>query len=398
MLLGNIPAPGGGGLEGQVYDLSRGLVERGVDVELVCADRLHMPAAQNLLTDRLRTVPFQQTEQERGHPYISNLRLSRDLAGAADWSRYDLVHMHAHYGYYTAMRLRSARGPIPALVTTFHLTPIGVLWRMMELGLPEEPDSRMDESVAMMEATVANLSDQCIAVSNVVRDDLVDRYHVPADRVTTVYNGIEADLFRPVGRRQAREALGLEPDGRYLLYIGPFDRFKGFLLLDSLERMDPEVKLVVIWPTLAPWVRERAGERIIHTGYVPKARMAMYYSACELLAFPAVYAGFGLALLEASACGCVPVVFDQSAMNEVVTPESAWKVQDISPGAYAAAVNEGMRSPQTLKKALRGIQGAGARFSEENMLDETLAVYRRALGAGSPPRNPFPLTLPTIQG
>lgn len=379
MLLGNVPAPGGGGLEGQVYDLSMGLLERGVDVQVVCSDRLHMPAPHSTLSDRTVTIPFEQTKLEMENPYISNLRLSRELSDAVDWHEYDLVHMHNHYGYYTTMRLRTSQRPVPALVTTFHLTPIGVMWRMLELGLPEEPDSRTDESVAMMEAAVANLSDHCIAVSNVVREDLVQRYHAPKDRVTTVYNGIDPGVFRPVPRAQARRELGLNPSGSYLLYIGPFDRFKGFLLLDSLEHLHPDIEVLVVWPSLDPEVKARAGDRLRHIGYVPRERLATVYSACELLAFPPVYAGFGLTLVEATACGCVPVVFDQSAVNEVVSDECAWMAPEVSPEAYAATINQAMRSPLTERKARAGIGAAGEYFTEERMLSQTLEVYERAL-------------------
>lgn len=380
MLLGNVPAPGGGGLESQVYDLSNGLLGRGVDVEVVCSRKLHMPAHSSPLSGRIHTIPFEETSIERKRYYIRNLRLSLELSHAVDWHEYDLVHTHAHYGYYTAMRLRNSPDPAPALVTTFHLTPIGVMWRMVELGLDEEPDSRTDESVAMMEATVANLSDHCIAVSNIVREDLIDRYHVPGGRVTTVYNGIDVGQFRPIPRSEARAKLRLDPEGRYLLYIGPFDRFKGFLLLDSLEYLEPDIKLVVVWPSLDAKVRARAGERLIHVGYVPREKLRDYYSACELMAFPPVYAGFGLALVEATACGCVPVVFDQSAVNEVVTRDTAWMVDEISPQAYAAAVNEAFRSPETLRKAEAGVRSAGRGFTEDRMVDETLAIYRDVLG------------------
>lgn len=379
MLLGNIPAPGGGGLEGQVYDLSAGLLQLGVDVEIVCADRLHMPAADHALGDRIHSIPFEQSDLEMRHPYLSNLRLSLELSRAAPWHEYDLVHAHNHYGFYTATALRTSPRPPPALVTSFHLTPAGVLGRMMELGLPEEPDSRIDESVAMMEAAVANLSDRCIAVSEAVRDDLRRRYHVPDEKLTTVYNGIDTKLFRPGARNRARRAFGLDPAGTYLLYIGPFDRFKGMLLLESLPLLDPAITLLVVWPTLDPAARERGGERLRYLGYLPRERLRLLYSACELLAFPAIYAGFGLALAEASACGCVPVAFDQSAANEVVSRETAWLVDEISPGAYAAAINEGVRSPETAEKRERGIISTPARFPAERTVAETLAVYERAL-------------------
>jgi glycosyltransferase involved in cell wall biosynthesis len=57
--------------------------------------------------------------------------------------------------------------------------------------------------------------------------------------------------------------------------------------------------------------------------------MPIYYSAAELLAYPLVYTGFGLSLLEASACGCVPVAFRLPPTTELVS-DTAWLVDDIT--------------------------------------------------------------------
>jgi glycosyltransferase involved in cell wall biosynthesis len=163
------------------------------------------------------------------------------------------------------------------------------------------------------------------------------------------------------------------------------------MLLDSLTYLDPDVRLLAIWPLTEPCRPERAGDRLVRIGYVPRERMPLYYAAADLLAYPLVYTGFGLALLEASACGCVPVAFNVPPASELV-PQTAWLVNDISPPAFARSINAALRDPETPRKAEAGMRAARAhRFSLDRMVDETLTVYEtalrdRAARADLPPR------------
>jgi glycosyltransferase involved in cell wall biosynthesis len=255
--------------------------------------------------------------------------------------------------------------------------------RLQELGLPQEPDLLMTQPAAVMEATLARLSDHSIVVSHQVRDDLTGGYGAAPDRVSVVYNGIDTDLFTPRPRLQARAQLGLDPALRYVLYVGPLFGIRGRTLLDCLPFLDPDVRFLMIWPPTGPDQPLPAGGRLVHVGYVPHNQMPLYYSAAELLAYPLVYTGFGLSLLEASACGCVPVAFRLPPTTELV-PDTAWLVDDITPQAFAATINTALRHPDTLQKARDGIHLARrAQFGRDRMVDQTLAAYQAAIDAAT---------------
>src|SRR6266511_3818508 len=269
VVLNHMPAPGAGGLEGQVHDVCTGLLDRGVEVQVACRPSLYMPAGNVPLLEHVHTVTADLTPAEIDNRFLGMWRTSQDLAKAENWARYDVVHVQSHHGYHTALRLARMSGSRPALVTTFHLTAIGGIVRLQELGFPQEPDLLQTQPAAVMEATLARLSDRSIAVSQQVHDDLTRCY--------------------------------------------------------------------------------------------------------------------GLALLEASPCGCVPVAFNVPPASEVV-PQTAWLVNEISPQAFARAINAALHDPETPRKAEAGKRAAAAhRFSLDRMVDETLAVYETAL-RDKPPR------------
>ncbi len=385
VVLNHMPAPGAGGLEGQVHDVCTGLLDRGVEVQVACRPSLYMPAGNVPLLEHVHTVTADLTPAEIDNRFLGMWRTSQDLAKAENWARYDVVHVQSHHGYHTALRLARMSGSRPALVTTFHLTAIGGIVRLQELGFPQEPDLLQTQPAAVMEATLARLSDRSIAVSQQVHDDLTRCYGVAPEEISVVYNAIDTQLFAPIPRAEARAQLGIHPDLRYVLYVGPFFGFRCNMLLDSLTYLDPDVRVLAIWPSTEPCRPEHPHDRLVQIGHVPRERMPLYYAAADLLAYPLVYTGFGLALLEASACGCVPVAFNVPPASEVV-PQTAWLVNEISPQAFARAINAALHDPETPRKAEAGKRAAAAhRFSLDRMVDETLAVYETAL-RDKPPR------------
>ncbi len=382
MVLHHLPAPGAGGLEGQVHTLCTGLLARGVDVRVVCRPSLYLPAATVPLRERTTGPPAEQQAAQGETPFLRMWRTSQELVEVEEVTTYDIVHVQSHYGYHTALQVAGIPGPRPALVTTFHLTALGGMLRLQELDLPQEPDIVETQPAAVMEATLARVSDHCIAVSDHVRNDLSRGYGAAQERISVVYNGVDTDLFHPSPRADALRHLGFDPALRYVLSVGPVYGFRGRTLMDSLPLLDPDVRVLAIWPTSDPEPSEPpdpSGDRLIRVGYVPPEEMPTYYAAAELLAYPLAYTGFGLTLIEASACGCVPVAFNLPPASELLS-DTAWLVDEITPRAFAHAINAALRHPDTARKARDGIRRAHSpHFSLDRMIDQTLAAYDTAI-------------------
>jgi glycosyltransferase involved in cell wall biosynthesis len=101
-------------------------------------------------------------------------------------------------------------------------------------------------------------------------------------RVAILPVGIDLHRFHPIGRTEARERLGLDPDGRYLLF--PHDPSR------PLKRFDR--------------AREAAGEtRLLTLGGVPPDEVPYWINAANAVLVPSQAEGFGLSVIEAIACG-----------------------------------------------------------------------------------------------
>jgi teichuronic acid biosynthesis glycosyltransferase TuaC len=101
-------------------------------------------------------------------------------------------------------------------------------------------------------------------------------------RVAVLPVGIDLDRFRAIPREEARERLGLDPRGRYLLF--PHDPSR------PLKRFDRAQEAA-------------AGTTLLTMGRVPPAEVPFWINAANAVVVPSQAEGFGLSAIEAIACG-----------------------------------------------------------------------------------------------
>ena len=141
-----------------------------------------------------------------------------------------------------------------------------------------------------------------------------------------------------------------------------------------------------LYPDPRPLVRELdMGDRIIFTGQIREQDKAPLYSGATVFAFPSLYEGFGIPVLEAMACGTPVVTSSVSALPEVVG-DAGVLVDPYSEPAISEAIGELLTSPkkrQDLGQRARDRHGC---YSWRQVAEQTVAVYE-TLAAG-PDRDP----------
>ncbi len=162
-----------------------------------------------------------------------------------------------------------------------------------------------------------------IALTPVVRDELVSHVGVDPARIRVIPNGVDTAAFRPPpSRHEARRTLApavaeLPQDAVALLFAGyEFDRKGLAQIIQAMARLgDRRLHLWVAGSAeQGPYRRlsERAGvaERVRFVGH--QADMAPLFQAADAFVLPTSYEPFGLVLIEALACG-TPVITSRIA-------------------------------------------------------------------------------------
>jgi glycosyltransferase involved in cell wall biosynthesis len=231
-------------------------------------------------------------------------------------------------------------------------------------------------------------ADALIAVSAYTRETVVQALGYPAERVWIVLEGVDHALFHPKKVPPDFDArYGLDPRGRYVLYVGSENPRKNlpFLLraFARLRQAMPDVRLIRVGAVqYLPQARalqeqiEHLGlsDAVIHYPSVPDEDLALFYNRADLFVFPSLYEGFGLPALEAMACGTPVVCSDAASLPEVVG-DAALRVSPTDEEGWAEAMRRAL-TDVSLREELRarGLERARA-FTWERTAQETVRVY-----------------------
>lgn len=200
---------------------------------------------------------------------------------------------------------------VPA-VTTVH-----------DLSFIHYPQYHPNERVHWLQKELPKTLDRAdfiITDSDVVRDELIERFQVSEERIKTIYLGADKN-YRP---RSSEETAGVLADfdlvhRGYVLFVGTLEPRKGVeTLLDAwcalpafLQQAFP---LVLVGPP--GWHNSVLLNRIKklelmgcvrHLSYVPANILPILYSGAAVFTYPSIYEGFGLPVLESMSSG-VPVI------------------------------------------------------------------------------------------
>jgi glycosyltransferase involved in cell wall biosynthesis len=187
----------------------------------------------------------------------------------------------------------------------------------------------------------AKKADAIIAVSEITREHVIQYLPIPAERVTTVYSGVD-DSFRQVSDADTRDRLRRRYDlpARFFLYSGAIYPPKNFTrLVQAFAKVGPAagISLVIAGGEnrflsahelkvpealgLSRWVK--------WLGWVDPGQLPTLYQMAEVLLLPSLFESYGLPIVEAMASGCPVLTADRFGTKEIagdaallVDPES----------------------------------------------------------------------------
>jgi alpha-1,3-rhamnosyl/mannosyltransferase len=234
-------------------------------------------------------------------------------------------------------------------------------------------------------------ADHLITDAESVRQEVIDHYGWPAERITAIPLGVDAD-FRPRATAQLVPVLqryGLQP-GAYTLYVGTIEPRKNLLgLLDAYERLPQALRQR--WPLVLAgsrgWhsaaIHDRMSKAVSagwarYLDFVAQADLPFLYAGARLFAYPSFYEGFGLPPLEAMASGVPVITSNVSSLPEVVGA-AALLVSPHDVLALSEGLKQGLEDDGWRASAMAvGLQRA-AQLNWSACVDTTIVVYQNVL-------------------
>ncbi len=233
--------------------------------------------------------------------------------------------------------------PCPTVATVHDLS---------SLHVPEKYDRARHFYITKVLPWLVRTVSHVLTVSESSKRDIVEYAGVPDDRISVIPNGVDHTVYYPRERGAClnRIARRYGIDRPYILYVSRIEHpgknhirlIRAFDHLKAREDIPHQLVLAGSDWTGAEIVHSAAREAkfsddIVFTGFVPTEQLPHLYGGAQLSAFPSLYEGFGIPVLEAMACG-VPVVCSNTSSLPEVAGNAAIQFDPMDHEAMASAM------------------------------------------------------------
>jgi glycosyltransferase involved in cell wall biosynthesis len=240
-----------------------------------------------------------------------------------------------------------------------------------------------------MQLQAIRQADKIIANSYHTKKDLIRFIGMPEGKIKVIYYGLD-NVYKTQPDKDAwirlKARLNINKD--YILYVGSFDQRKNIPFLLTVfktirENMDLSLVLAGRYTERDYHIFKQTKELgleedIIFTGFLEREDMHVLYAFAQVLAFPSLYEGFGLPLIEAMASSCPVVAFASSCVPEIVMDAAVLVEPDNKEEfikAIISVVRDNNQRAELVKKGLR----RAADFSWDKAAQETVKTYDEVL-------------------
>lgn len=275
------------------------------------------------------------------------------------------------------------------IIPTFKGKSIVNIHDLSFMRYPEATSSKIYNHHMKWVPYSARKADHIIAISNQTKIDLMEMLHIPEHKISVTYLAAD-DRFRPQTEKlDVLKKYNLPQ--QYILFIGTLEPRKNLLcLIHAFERLkrqhDVPHKLVIVGA--AGWKYSPIFELvhsldlasdIIFTGFVEDVDLPAIYSMAALFAFPSLYEGFGLPVLEAMQCGIPVLGSNVSSIPEIIADAGILidpnDIDEWTKQMYAIVSDDSYHSALCNRSLRRSAQ-----FSWLKTANETYSIYEQVLG------------------
>lgn len=207
---------------------------------------------------------------------------------------------------------------------------VTVIHDLQALHLPEYNSLIQNVWLRISWFNTVHTSKHVICISDFVKKDVLNKYNIPKERITTIYNPIVMDVSNQIDFSQISKAYGVKEE-EYYYTVSKLNRHKNLTTLvkvfgkikrENISKLP--CKLLVSGVNggmaedlMALAIENNVEEEIVLTGFVDDSVRNCLYTHAKAFLFPSIFEGFGMPPIEALCCG-TPVI----TTNETCIPET----------------------------------------------------------------------------
>ena len=375
-----------GGMNVYVLQLTREFARKGIEVDVFT--RYHDPDDPKIveLEDGARVIHLKagsyEAAKEDLFDYIPEFLSELYSFQKTEGTTYDLVHSHYWLSGRVGMTL-SRTWNIPH-VATFHT--------LAQTKLRARVGEREPERRSKVESLVMRDADAIIVSTEEEKQDAVRLYDAHPQKIKVIPAGVNLDTFKPVNQSIARQRVGIH-EKQVILYVGRIEPLKGIdVLLEAaalLDRSD-DIRVLIVGGSpgndaeldrLKALTTELGIESMVtFTGAIKQNKLPDYYSAADVFVLPSHSESFGLAALEAMACGTPVVVSRVGGLKTFIdNGESGYLVPWRCPEPFVQRLEMLLANPLLREAIGRAARAKALQMGWGHAADRMLGFYSSLL-------------------
>ncbi|OGS45648.1 MAG: glycosyl transferase family 1 [Elusimicrobia bacterium RIFOXYD2_FULL_34_15] len=330
---------------------------------------------QNSSADSLKVKGYKGWEALKGKKFSPTLEtLSVNLLAQMEEIDSDVVHTHTWYGHFGGLMAKILYD-IPFVATCHSLEPLRP-WKEDQLGHGYQL-STWTEKIGIESA------DKVIAVSNLMKQDILKFFNIKPEKIEVIYNGVDLNKWKytPLNAKLKKE-YGIADD--YILFVGRPTPQKGMeYLIDAADDIPCQIVLGATGADTKDYedamtkkVAKKKNIVWIHK-LLKEEEYIQLYSSAKVFVCPSIYEPFGIINLEAMSCKTPVVASATGGILEVVLPEETGiLVEPKNSKQIADSVNRLLKDDNLRKKLGENSRARVEKyFSWENIAGQTKKLY-----------------------
>ncbi len=277
--------------------------------------------------------------------------------------------------------------PLDTTVLQARCPTVMTLHDMNFEALPEASNAAQRAIARALVRLSARRASAIITVSEFSRREITAGLKLRGDRLFVVHNGVGGAAPKELAIPEASMPSGLRPP--YMVAfssINPHKNIAGLMRVFAGLRSADDCQLAIIGhPPMSgrplPELARQLGieNRVVFTGYVSERVKRQLTGGARLLAFPSLYEGFGLPVIEAMRAGVPVACSARAALPEIAGPAARYFDPD-NADDFSAALADVLHDETLRARLIAAGRRNARRFSWEQAARQTLQVYRRAAG------------------
>jgi len=390
-----------GGISSHVYDLSRALVRKGVEVHVVTCDFPGAPEYEEI--DGAKVYRF-DSYKIPAHDFLSwvfsmNRNMAQRAIEVVDAHKggVDVIHAHDWLVAKAAIELKNLYER--SLVSTIHSTEAG-----RRGGIHGDYQRTINE----VEKWLVNESSTVICCSNYMLDQISQTLQVPTEKMRVIRNGVDVYRFNlNINHEAARQRFAKHGE-KIVLCVGRLVHEKGIHVLiggaPKIISVLPNIRFIIVGEGgMKEQLLKEAwdfgiSKKVLFTGFIDDQTLRLLYSCADVCVVPSLYEPFGITALEAMAAQVPVVVSDTGGLSEIVEHDKtgvkvyADNSDSVAWGVIKVLTDEAYAS-RLRRNAYRKIVED---YSWEKISGETMETYYHVMASAPPklvaePEIKFPL-------